>query len=136
MSDCEIAGVFVYGTLMRGQVRAKYWPREPICIEPATIRGELYDLGPYPAILHGNETIAGELWRIAPGDMEETLRVLDQVEGFGQGGVDLYVRRVVNCRTQSDESVPAFAYYLADESFARRHFRIQPGCDGICRWGR
>jgi gamma-glutamylcyclotransferase (GGCT)/AIG2-like uncharacterized protein YtfP len=134
MSEPEIAGVFVYGTLMQGQVRAKFWPRKPISIEPATILGELYDVGPYPAILHGDETIGGELWRIAPADLEETLVALDRVEGFGQGGADLYVRREVQCRTLSGESVFAFTYYLADESAARRHARITPGGDGVCRW--
>jgi hypothetical protein len=76
------------------------------------------------------------LWRLRAEDLEETLRVLDAVECFGQGNVDLYVRRIVACRLADGEQVTAYTYYLLDEDFARRHQRVTPGPDGICRWHR
>ena len=50
--------VFVYGTLKRGEARARLWPRKPQAVEPATVRGTLYDLGDYPALVPGDDTVA------------------------------------------------------------------------------
>ncbi len=88
--------LFVYGTLKRGECRQERWPRPPVEVRAATLRAALYDLGPYPAIGTGEDLVAGELWFIAAEQMDETLRVLDEIEGFGQGGTDLYTRR--DCR--------------------------------------
>lgn len=49
-----ITDLFVYGTLKRGQCRETMWPRPPVSVRPAFIRGRLYDLGPYPAIWCGD----------------------------------------------------------------------------------
>jgi gamma-glutamylcyclotransferase (GGCT)/AIG2-like uncharacterized protein YtfP len=108
--------VFVYGTLMRGECRQRCWPHEPVRVDQAAIRAALYDLGPYPAIGPGDEPVPGELWEIAPEDLEETLRVLDRVEGYGELGQDLYVRRLVTCETSDGRRVPAWTYYFGDES--------------------
>jgi gamma-glutamylcyclotransferase (GGCT)/AIG2-like uncharacterized protein YtfP len=57
----QLSGVFVYGTLQRGGVRERCWPRKPIYVEVARVRGALYDLGPYPALVEGSDFVAGEL---------------------------------------------------------------------------
>ena len=44
MSTC-CHNVFVYGTLMRGELRERCWPHQPLCVIPACVRGLLYDLG-------------------------------------------------------------------------------------------
>lgn len=121
MSTEAIVAVFVYGTLKRGQVREHCWPRRPNSVEPATIRGRLVDLGPYPALLDGDSLVLGELWRFDPADMGETLRALDEVECFGVDDVDLYVRRVVDCDLLAGGGDRAFAYYLADPATADGH---------------
>jgi gamma-glutamylcyclotransferase (GGCT)/AIG2-like uncharacterized protein YtfP len=79
--------IFVYGTLQRGQVRERCWPRPALRVEPATVRGWLFDLGPYPALVvpaagEVADTIAGELWHVAADDLEVTLAALDRIEGF------------------------------------------------------
>jgi gamma-glutamylcyclotransferase (GGCT)/AIG2-like uncharacterized protein YtfP len=136
MQQEPINAVFVYGTLQRGEVRERCWPRRPMAIEAATIPGALYDLGPYPALVEGDKTVAGELWRFFSGDMETTLRALDEVECFGQGGVDLYVRRTVQACRESGDAVAAHTYYFADAAFARRHAPVTPNASGIIRWRR
>lgn len=128
------AAIFVYGTLQRGQEREGCWPRAPQDVIEATIGAELYDLGPYPAIIRGSDRVGGELWKLDPDDMPETLRVLDEIEGFGQEGGDLYERRIVACTTVDGETVEAYAYFYADEDEARKYFRVLPDDDGICRW--
>jgi gamma-glutamylcyclotransferase (GGCT)/AIG2-like uncharacterized protein YtfP len=130
-----IAQVFVYGTLKRGQERERNWPRPPRRIEPAEIRGELYDLGPYPALLHGDDRVLGELWFLEPADLEATLRTLDEIECFGVEDVDLYVRETVECRTLADGLIhSAHVYFLADPGHARIHRRVRPGADGFVEW--
>jgi gamma-glutamylcyclotransferase (GGCT)/AIG2-like uncharacterized protein YtfP len=75
--DRPVDCVFVYGTLKRGQVRERSWPRQPLAVEPAWTLGRLFDLGPYPGLLAGTDRVLGELWRFAAEDLPETLRVLD-----------------------------------------------------------
>lgn len=128
--------IFVYGTLQRGEERAHHWPHAPLSIVMAEIRAELWHLGTYPAIIAGNDRVVGELWQLRPNEMERTLAVLDEVECYGQEGVDLYVRRAVECLTQTGEKIAAYTYYLADEAAARSCQYIGPGKDGLCRWPR
>jgi gamma-glutamylcyclotransferase (GGCT)/AIG2-like uncharacterized protein YtfP len=130
------AAVFVYGTLKQGEVRARSWPRPALSIEPAEIRARMHDLGPYPAIVEGDDRIAGELWRFAEGDMAETLRVLDAVECFEHGGADLYVRRIVSGLTATGASFQAFAYFYGAPDRIAHTPIIASGADGLCRWQR
>lgn len=130
-----IAQVFVYGTLKRGQERERCWPRPPRRIEPAEIRGELYDLGPYPALVHGDDRVLGEAWFLEPADVEVTLKVLDEIECFGVEDVDLYVREIVECRTLADGLIhTAYVYFLADPTQARAHRRVVAGTHGFVEW--
>ena len=136
MSD--VNSVFVYGTLKCGQCRADCWPCEPLGVEPASTSGALYDLGPYPALLTGPDRVVGEIWTFAAADMDETLAVLDQIECYGQGGVDLYLRRIVPCGVglgQAD-TVRAYCYFLADADSVVPDQRVTAGTDGYCRWPR
>jgi len=129
-----ITDLFVYGTLKRGQCRETMWPRPPVSIRPAFIRGRLYDLGPYPAIwcgdclCHGSpadichpadadaddcDWVAGEIWSIHPSDLAATIEELDMIEETNQPGVlNLYDHILVRAHAQpgSGESVLALAY--------------------------
>jgi gamma-glutamylcyclotransferase (GGCT)/AIG2-like uncharacterized protein YtfP len=107
------ANIFVYGTLKRGECREACWPRPPLEVIPATVRGLLYDMGPYPALAEGDGWVAGEIWRLESTDVATTLAALDQIECYGIDDVDLYVRKVVSCSTSSDRCT-AHAYFLAD----------------------
>jgi gamma-glutamylcyclotransferase (GGCT)/AIG2-like uncharacterized protein YtfP len=72
VSDDAPLPLFVYGTLKRGESREKKWPFPPVKVLPATTRAALYDLGPYPAIGPGDDTIVGELWFLREEDVAET----------------------------------------------------------------
>jgi gamma-glutamylcyclotransferase (GGCT)/AIG2-like uncharacterized protein YtfP len=130
----SICAVFVYGTLKRGGCRAKFWPRAPLAVEPATIRGRLYDLGPYPALVPGDDAIRGELWRLAADDMTETLRVLDEVEGYHQLGDDYYRRIVVSCRTDDGATVDAYAYEFVQPAAIADKPVVSANARGECEW--
>ena len=134
MSD--VTSIFVYGTLKRGKCRAGCWPCTPRLVEPASTLATLYDLGPYPALLAGSDRVLGEIWTFAAIDVAETLRVLDQIECFGQDDVDLYIRMVVPCNREVETggSTPAYCYFLADAATVGSHQRVAPEPDGFCRW--
>lgn len=92
-----VSSIFVYGTLKREQIRGRHWPRQPIVVFDRFVIGELYDLGPYPALVLGEGVVAGELWQFAGEDMAPTLAVLDEIEGyFGPAKSNLYEREVVS----------------------------------------
>jgi gamma-glutamylcyclotransferase (GGCT)/AIG2-like uncharacterized protein YtfP len=142
----KISAVFVYGTLKRGEQRGSRWPRAALRIQPAWVFGELYDLGPYPALVPNlglaaaDHRILGELWELTPDDMPETLRVLDAIEGYSNAADDLYSRQVVevHCgiQTGSDEQQvkKAFTYFYARRSELRVEQRIGPDDQGWCSW--
>jgi gamma-glutamylcyclotransferase (GGCT)/AIG2-like uncharacterized protein YtfP len=126
--------IFVYGTLKRGEVREKCWPHKPVSVEWATLGGELRDLGPYPALVAGDDTVLGELWQIEPRDLLATLATLDEIEGFGQGGDDLYVRQVVHCLTLAAETREAYTYFYANPAAIASRPVVLPDRDGYCQW--
>ncbi len=131
----SVFAVFVYGTLKRGECRCRLWPRRPLQVSEATVRGALYDLGPYPALVDGPDRVAGELWTFRPEDVQPVLQRLDQVEGFYPGAKrNLYERRVVECQTDDGRHTPAYCYFLADRRLLVGRRRVSPGRDGVVRW--
>ena len=135
MNESHPPRVFVYGTLKRGQQREGCWPHPPVDVMPATLVAELRDLGPYPALISGDDRVAGELWQVSPDHLEETLRVLDAIEGYrAERTSNLYERRVVECLTERGEKLTAYTYFYADEAAARQSFRVAPNESGVCVW--
>ena len=130
----SITALFVYGTLQRGQCREQFWPHPPTRVESATVRGQLRDLGPYPALIEGDALVGGEVWRLAPEHVPRTLAVLDEVEDVAVGEAGLYARRIVECRTGDGQTVRAYAYYYSRPQEIAHHPRVPPGGDGVCRW--
>lgn len=123
--------VFVYGTLCRGQCREPCWPRRPVSVTVGYVRGHLFDLGPYPALLPGDDWVRGECWTLREEDMPETLRVLDAIEGFAQPGeADLYQRREIDIfRSAGANEAPiarGAAYFLVPERLPHWARRIEP----------
>jgi len=131
----EPSAVFVYGTLKRGEVREGCWPRKPVLIEEARVRGALYDLGPYPGLASGEDVIAGEAWRFRAEDMGETLAALDEIEGYCGGEDDEYRRVVVKCET-SARMVEAWTYLYARVCELRPDRRVKADANGVCRWSK
>jgi gamma-glutamylcyclotransferase (GGCT)/AIG2-like uncharacterized protein YtfP len=128
------ARFFVYGTLQRGQERAKFWPRPPLSVETAFTLARLHDLGPYPAMIEGADRVRGELWTLAEGDLAQTLDVLDAVEGYNQGGADWYVRRVIECSTLDGRRHAGYSYFWGGRHDISATPVVSAGADGFCDW--
>jgi gamma-glutamylcyclotransferase (GGCT)/AIG2-like uncharacterized protein YtfP len=120
MNNDSIHAFFVYGTLKRNHLRSGLWPRKPLRVHPATVVGDLYDLGPYPAACDGSGGILGEVWEIHPDDIQETRSVLDRIEGYDPSGTTNEYVRVAVLATIFDESgrsstIAAWMYHAADQ---------------------
>lgn len=123
--------IFVYGTLCRGQCREACWPRPPVSVEVGYVRGRLFDLGPYPAMLAGDDWVRGECWTLREEDVPETVRVLDEIEGFAQPGeADLYQRCEVDVfrvpGANASAVARAAAYFLVPERLPKGARQIEP----------
>lgn len=137
-----ITSVFVYGTLKRGQCRQSRWPRRPLDIRPGYVRGQLFDLGAYPALLCGAalrglgrggcDWVAGQLWRFSADDIEATLARLDVIEVTNQPGqANLYDRIVVPVHDSPSDVPPtlALAYQFCNHAALGSWNRV-PACQG------
>ncbi|HAV12455.1 MAG TPA: hypothetical protein DCX06_03010 [Opitutae bacterium] len=116
--------VFVYGTLKPG---GHYWPR--FCegkvseVQPAKIRGELYDLHlGYPGLLlRGDRWVQGCLLTFAS---RQDLEQLDWLEGYEANRPmeqNEYIRLKVPCYTPAGESLGDFWAYEMTETTLRQH---------------
>jgi gamma-glutamylcyclotransferase (GGCT)/AIG2-like uncharacterized protein YtfP len=102
--------LFVYGTLMPGQVRWHLLERfvEATPIE-AEVCGQLFDTGwGWPAAVFGpSETsslVPGKLVAIDPSSEERALALLDEVEGVSSGmfsRIDVFTGKGTPCCTYS-----------------------------------
>jgi gamma-glutamylcyclotransferase (GGCT)/AIG2-like uncharacterized protein YtfP len=78
--------VFVYGSLRRGDSAHARLRAGAVRLGPATIRGRLYDLGPYPAARPSRrpcERVHGERYRLT---RPAALAALDMYEGCDPAG--------------------------------------------------
>jgi gamma-glutamylcyclotransferase (GGCT)/AIG2-like uncharacterized protein YtfP len=126
--------IFVYGTLQRGQLRDRLWPCPAERILVARVRGTLYDLGPYPALIAGTDWVQGERWELPPRAMPRVLEVLDGIEGFANRSDDLYRRVQLDCLDETGQTRTAFAYLFARPDALQATDRILPNVDGYCSW--
>ena len=119
--------VFVYGTLKQGQCREACWPLPPQLVRHAWTLGELYDTGPYPALIPGSDMIAGEIWSYPEHQEATVLQRLDQIEGTNQAGFsNEYDRELVQVELLSGEQLPASTYFYARRQAIVQFARVYP----------
>ena len=85
-------------------------------------------------MIDGADHIAGEIWTFELDQMAETLRVLDQIEGYYDRPDDLYQRVIIECHLTAGEKRRAFTYWYAWE--LSEVSRIECSADGLVRWPR
>jgi gamma-glutamylcyclotransferase (GGCT)/AIG2-like uncharacterized protein YtfP len=124
-----IAGLFIYGTLLRGESRHHVLQRaDPRAYLPAHTAGVLLDLGEYPGLSpSGNEfsLVHGELVQV--GNLE-AFRDLDEIEefyGFGRPG-SMFRRALIRVRLEGGARCAAWTY-LPDSGAASAGTPIASG---------
>jgi gamma-glutamylcyclotransferase (GGCT)/AIG2-like uncharacterized protein YtfP len=105
--------VFVYGTLKRGERNHGLLAAHARSIEPASIRGRLFDTGDFPALAEGDGIVHGELVELDPASVDTVIAVVDRLEGCipGRDDLSLYHRRIVTATTGDGAGHEAYAYF-------------------------
>lgn len=103
-----MAKVFVYGTLKQGHGNHKWYLTDSECLGKGSIEGfDLYDLGPFPAIVPSltpdKSKVYGELYEVTP----EVLVQLNGLEGYIEQKPEagMYDRTGVIVTTEKGERV-------------------------------
>ena len=104
--------IFFYGTLMRGfalreRAGIESWIRFAGC---GAVRGALFDLGPYPALVAGPGTVRGEVYLcVDPGRL---LPRADALERFDprRPRAGEYRRESMTARLDDGRTLPVWAY--------------------------
>ncbi|WP_158212329.1 gamma-glutamylcyclotransferase family protein [Natranaerobius trueperi] len=104
--------VFVYGTLKKGYGNYRLIKDFTTHELPATTKGELYDLGAFPGLIEGSDTIKGQLMYIDSDHYQSALSVLDTMEGYDENNINnsLYIRKLVTVHADN-QTIEAYAYF-------------------------
>ncbi len=115
--DAQPHAFFVYGTLKQGLSNYHLIAAFVRTSVPATIRGRLYDVGPFPALAAGDEVVRGEVLTVEPTALPHLLAILDDLEGYypSDPAGSMYVRRIVAAVTGDGGAVEAHAYFYNRE---------------------
>ena len=76
--------VFVYGTLKKGRSLNPYYMENSKYIKQDTVKGELYSLGSYPALVEGKEDVPGEIFEMPIDDFEKVKKMEEDARYFTQ----------------------------------------------------
>ena len=108
--------LFVYATLRRGFRLHHHLKRLGAqFVASGKVQAKLFDLGEFPGArksLRAGKTVEGELYRL--GKVEDTFKVLDQVEGFSPRNPQksLFQRGTVEVTLPNGEKRMAWIYWL------------------------
>ena len=87
-------------------------------------------------MVEGHDSIQGELWYVRAEDLALTLKRLDEIEGYAQGGPDLFVRRIADCMTLDGAVVRAYTYFFNQLRAFPGARVVNPGSNGLSQWTR
>jgi gamma-glutamylcyclotransferase (GGCT)/AIG2-like uncharacterized protein YtfP len=112
--------IFVYGTLLPGLCR-HYAMQGSRSLGRGTITGLLYDLGPYPAVVHGAGKVWGEVFEVDA----TVLAALDAIEAFysdAPADKSEYIREEASvCLVETNTSISAWFYRFNRSIAGKRH---------------
>jgi gamma-glutamylcyclotransferase (GGCT)/AIG2-like uncharacterized protein YtfP len=105
--------LFFYGTLMSDEVRGSVLGGLARRVGDATISGDLYDVGYFPALVptDSDGRVCGEVWEVLPGYGPSALAITDRIEGYREGDPrSMYVRERVEALLATGERVEVETY--------------------------
>lgn len=114
--------LFVYGSLLSAvpSSMSDFLARRADLVGPATVAGELYDLGMYPGLVAGGEgRVKGEVYRLHPEKAEAAMSMLDAYEGVTGEPEDEYRRVTVTTTLADGDTLEAETYEVKDGAGGR-----------------
>jgi gamma-glutamylcyclotransferase (GGCT)/AIG2-like uncharacterized protein YtfP len=108
--------VFVYGTLKRGLGNHRIVGRHVRSVRNAVMRGWMYNLGYYPAVVSGSGIVHGQVLELE--NPEKAFRAMDILEGYIEPGHprNLYDRAKSTVLFDSGETEEVFVYLYPDRN--------------------
>jgi gamma-glutamylcyclotransferase (GGCT)/AIG2-like uncharacterized protein YtfP len=107
----EITNLFVYGTLMPGELNYRQIEKYVINHKPGTIEGILVDLGAYPALIEGEGRVRGDVFEINA----DALEITDRIEGYYPNRDRcLYLRQKTVVTLETKDEATAWTYLFAN----------------------
>jgi gamma-glutamylcyclotransferase (GGCT)/AIG2-like uncharacterized protein YtfP len=108
----EYLPLFVYGSLREGFANYNHYLRGKVVdIVPGVIKGQMYDVGAFPAVVCGKGTVHGELMYINLADYVNTMRKCDGLEGYNpDSDYNLYCRKNIVVKAKDGTYVKAWVY--------------------------
>lgn len=105
--------LFIYGSLLKSDNEfGRYLKKHATIYKPGKFKGKLYDVGEYPGAVHLPDTdykVYGMIIKL--DDIEETLKYIDDYEGFGEYQLqpNLFIRKLLTVQT-ADGNVKCWVY--------------------------
>ena len=121
--------VFVYGSLKKGFYNHNLI-KEFNQVSKGTIKGKMYSLGAFPAILLSDDpsdVVHGEVYDVTTS---EGLRRLDRLEGYDpNSNYCFYNRSSVKCKTDDGRVLDVMVYHFLDDRqmSLRQRRRVEDG---------
>lgn len=102
--------LFVYGTLRSefNNEMAQLLRENATYLRDGNIKGQLYDVGTYPALIYNDNTdilIKGQIFEM--DDMEQIFEFLDPYEGVDD---EFYVRQIIPIEVEKKSFLPCWVY--------------------------
>jgi gamma-glutamylcyclotransferase (GGCT)/AIG2-like uncharacterized protein YtfP len=90
IDNTNMGFIIAYGTLKKGQLRESLMPGD--FVSNGYIKGDLYDLGPYPGLIGGYGRVLCEIYSTT--NLVDDVRLLDRIEGTDLNP-PLYQRKLI-----------------------------------------
>ena len=98
-----------------------------VFVDEATIAGELFDVGYFPALRPGAGRVRGEVWEIPDSSVDATIELLDGIESYREGDpFSMYLRRPATATLASGEETLVETYEWNRSTIGME--RIPGGC--------
>ena len=88
--------LFVYGSLKKGYLLHNFYLSKSKFIAQDSVKGEMYDLGSYPAYIEGEGVVHGEVYEVGSKEFE-SVKNMEESAGYEtiniktKGGMDVYI---------------------------------------------
>lgn len=105
--------LFIYGSLLETDNEfGRYLKQHATIYKPGKFKGKLYDAGEYPGAVYLPDTdykVYGIVIKL--NEVEETLKYIDDYEGFGDNQLqpNLFIRKLLTVQT-NDENIQCWVY--------------------------
>ena len=104
--------IFTYGTLKKGFSNHRILDGKYDNMEKGVTKGVLYNVACFPALIHGEEAVKGEIFYISDESYNQVVRSMDWLEGYDQDYLkdSMYIREIVEVEKEDGNKIECYTY--------------------------